>query len=210
MLSPLEVTLVFNVSPYDFESLRHRAYISLNLNPLYLCTSIDYLCNMTSPAWYVFYCASRAEKKAAEALRQKGYEVFLPLQTTVRQWSDRKKKVSEPLFKGYLFVRCTTHQFSAICSVQGIVAPVKIGAEWGRLRDEDQQAIQRFIEEGIFAETVSEKLVTGDRVTVTQGIFKGLKGHVTHHAGESFFYLSLDTLQLSVKVKLPGEYLHKL
>jgi transcription antitermination factor NusG len=165
---------------------------------------------MTSPAWYVFYCASRAEKKAAESLRKLGYEVFLPLQTTVRQWSDRKKKVSEPLFKGYLFVHCSPHQFSVICSVQGVVAPVKIGTEWGQLRDEDQQAIQRFVEEGIFAETVSEVFAPGDKVKITQGIFKGLEGHIAQFTGDTFFYLTLDTLQLSVKVKLPGEYLHKL
>lgn len=42
--------------------------------------------------WYALYVRSRAEKKVSQELEHIGIEVFLPLITRVRQWSDRKKK----------------------------------------------------------------------------------------------------------------------
>ena len=55
--------------------------------------------------WHVIYTAPRAEKKVNERLESQGVETYLPLQKTLRQWSDRKKKVSIPLFNSYVFVR---------------------------------------------------------------------------------------------------------
>ena len=42
--------------------------------------------------WYVIKTNSRAEKKVEERLQMLGFEVFLPLQTSINQWSDRKKR----------------------------------------------------------------------------------------------------------------------
>ena len=46
--------------------------------------------------WYVVKTRSRAEVKVAERIDSKGLHVYLPLQRTIRQWSDRKKKVDVP------------------------------------------------------------------------------------------------------------------
>ena len=42
--------------------------------------------------WYVVKTRSRAEVKVAERIDSKGLHVYLPLQRTIRQWSDRKRK----------------------------------------------------------------------------------------------------------------------
>ena len=60
--------------------------------------------NTQTARWYLLYTKPRAEKKVALELGLKGYELFLPLQRTLKQWSDRKKWVEEPLFKGYIFI----------------------------------------------------------------------------------------------------------
>jgi len=54
--------------------------------------------------WYVVYTTPRGEKKANHRLEEKGIETYLPLRKTIRQWSDRKKKIEVPLFTSYLFV----------------------------------------------------------------------------------------------------------
>jgi transcriptional antiterminator RfaH len=54
--------------------------------------------------WFVFYTKSRQEKKVNELLLKKKFEPFLPMQQVMRQWSDRKKKVTVPLFNSYIFV----------------------------------------------------------------------------------------------------------
>ena len=55
--------------------------------------------------WYVVKTRSRAEQKVAQRISAKGLNVYLPLQKTIRQWSDRKKKVEVPLISSTLFVK---------------------------------------------------------------------------------------------------------
>ena len=50
------------------------------------------------------YTRPRWEKKIASLLDSRGIENYLPLNKILKQWSDRKKIVQEPLFKGYIFV----------------------------------------------------------------------------------------------------------
>ena len=55
--------------------------------------------------WYVIYTRPRWEKKVASLLQAKAIEHYCPLNRVMKQWSDRKKIVLEPLFKGYIFVK---------------------------------------------------------------------------------------------------------
>ena len=59
---------------------------------------------MDENPWYAVYTKSRYEKKLADNLREKGIEAYVPLRKVVRQWSDRKKLVAEPLIRSYCFV----------------------------------------------------------------------------------------------------------
>ena len=56
-----------------------------------------------SKKWFAIYVKSRNEKKVSKTLNDIGIESFLPLITKIKQWSDRRKKVDEPLFNSYLF-----------------------------------------------------------------------------------------------------------
>ncbi len=55
--------------------------------------------------WYAVSTRSRQEKIAASMLENLEVAHFLPLIEEERQWSDRKQKVTLPLFPGYLFVQ---------------------------------------------------------------------------------------------------------
>jgi hypothetical protein len=57
------------------------------------------------PQWFLLVVRAKQEPKVAEGLQAKGYEVFLPLHTVRRQWSDRVKIYDAPLFPGHLFCR---------------------------------------------------------------------------------------------------------
>ena len=70
--------------------------------------------------WFVFYTKSRQEKKVQELLTRRGYEVFLPLEKVMRQWSDRKRTVEVPLFNSYIFVSVLAHQIQEVLQVPGI------------------------------------------------------------------------------------------
>ena len=57
--------------------------------------------------WHVLYTKPRHEIKALERLVQNGFEVYCPMKTTLKQWSDRKKKVTEPLLPTYILIKTT-------------------------------------------------------------------------------------------------------
>ena len=59
--------------------------------------------------WLVIYTKPRSEKKVSQRLKEMGIMIFCPTVTTVRQWSDRKKKVEVPLFNSYVFVLSLIH-----------------------------------------------------------------------------------------------------
>ena len=67
--------------------------------------------------WHALYVHSRAEKKVYERLVEMGFEAYLPLITKMKRWSDRMKKVEEPLFKSYLFVRSDEKRHYEILSI---------------------------------------------------------------------------------------------
>jgi len=71
--------------------------------------------------WYAVYTRPRAEKKVADALTKKKIENFSPINKVIRQWSDRKKIVYEPLFTSYVFVKVSEQELSAIKQTDGVI-----------------------------------------------------------------------------------------
>ena len=71
--------------------------------------------------WYVLYTKSRQEKKVTEALNLLGVNAYCPVVTTMKQWSDRKKKVEEPLIKSYVFVNLEESNRDIVFEVPGVV-----------------------------------------------------------------------------------------
>ena len=69
------------------------------------------------PQWVLLAVRGNRERKVAEGLQAKGYEVFLPMHTVRRQWSDRVKTYDAPLFPGQLFCR-----FSSVLVAKRILA----------------------------------------------------------------------------------------
>ncbi|MCH7827857.1 MAG: UpxY family transcription antiterminator, partial [Bacteroidetes bacterium] len=54
--------------------------------------------------WFALYTKPRHEFKAALQLESEEINYYLPVITRFKQWSDRKKKITEPLLRGYIFV----------------------------------------------------------------------------------------------------------
>ena len=74
------------------------------------------------PQWFLLRTRSSQERKVADALQAKGYEVFLPMHTVRRHWSDRLKTYDAPLFLGYLFSRFSlTQEKLMVLKTPGIV-----------------------------------------------------------------------------------------
>lgn len=164
----------------------------------------------STEAWYVFYCKSRAEKKLFETLKLFGFSPFLPLITVKRQWSDRIKKVSVPLFPNYIFVFCTASQVPKILSFNHVVAPVRQNGQWATLKSHEKVYIEQVLATGYHFELVETKIAEGDLVEVSIGALKGIQGRVLHHQGQIRVVIEVEVLNKSMVVTVPSTQLRKL
>ncbi|MCB9044868.1 MAG: UpxY family transcription antiterminator [Chitinophagales bacterium] len=160
-------------------------------------------------SWYVLYTKSRNEKKVAKRLEEKGIEVYCPLREEVRQWSDRKKKVAEPVFRSYLFVNLADYTKE---SVEVLYTPGTVRFLWwnnkpGIVRKHEIEAIKSFLNDYKDAEiTVTFK--EGEKIVVNEGPLKDARGKVLMIQGNKAV-LHLHSLGLNMTAKLPLQSLSK-
>lgn len=63
--------------------------------------------------WLVAYVQSCLEKKTAERLKAMGVEYYLPIQSEIRQWSDRRKRVDRLVIP--MMISCMSLRRNAPC-----------------------------------------------------------------------------------------------
>ena len=95
--------------------------------------------------WYVIRTKPQHEIKSAQILEKIGVEVFCPVITEVRQWSDRKKKVTVPLFKSYLFVNILEKDRNQVFEAPGVLGYLKWLQKPAIAKDEEIEAIRSWI-----------------------------------------------------------------
>ncbi len=149
--------------------------------------------------WYVIYTKSKQEKKVAEQLVQLGMEVYFPIMRVERQWSDRRKIVEEPLFRSYVFVRCTSNERQRAFAAFGVVRYLYWLGMPAVVREAEIQAIRDLLGEIDCRELVVEHFEPRDRVLVKSGPLMNKYGIVVSVNG-NFVELLLDSLQMKIKL----------
>ena len=128
--------------------------------------------------WYAVYTRPRWEKKVAELLQRKNLEVYCPLNRVVRQWSDRKKTVLEPLFKSYVFVRVAQDEHSLLLQTDGILNMVYWLGKPAVIKDVEIDMIRRFLNEHKSIKLEKTKVSVNDMVRVISGPLMEHEGQV--------------------------------
>lgn len=160
--------------------------------------------------WYILYTSSRAEKKVEKRLEDKGEEVFLPIVTKIRQWSDRKKKVQVPLFNGYLFVKCAPDKRYECLQVPGAVKFVHFGGEPAVIREEEIERLRRFVSTGLQMEVTEEEILPGDQVKIAGGALAGYEGECVSQKNQQFLVLRIPSIGQSALVSVESKWITKL
>lgn len=128
--------------------------------------------------WYAVYTRPRWEKKVADGLSKKGVEHYCPLNRVVRQWSDRKKTVDEPLFSAYVFVHATASEHTAIRQVDGVINLVYWLGNPAVILDEEIEAIRQFVQQHTSVQLEKAAVNVSDRVRITDGVLMHREGDV--------------------------------
>src|SRR5579864_3638449 len=126
-------------------------------------------------SWYAIRVKSRCEWTVSEALRNKGYEEFLPLYWSRRRWSDRIKVLQLPLFAGYVFCQFSLDQRLPVVSTPGVVAIVGCGKIPLPIEAGEVDAIRRAMNSGQGIQPWP-RLEIGRTVRIEEGSLRGLEG----------------------------------
>jgi len=149
----------------------------------------------------------KSEKWLHRELTKRGYETFLPLCKSIRQWSDRRKKIVTPLFPNYIFVKIKEHEIFKIRSFSRIVSIVSFKGIPSTLKDKEIRDIQR-IESNYDQLSISPKLKKGEKVKLLDGPLKDLEGIIQTDTNKSpKLIVNLPSIQYSLSVTLTsGSY----
>lgn len=162
--------------------------------------------------WYVLYTKPHNERKTAALLSAKGIEVYCPEQQVVKQWSDRKKKVMEPVFRSFLFVMMKQYHLDnvAILMTPGAVRFLWWMAKPAVVRDEEIEAIKAYL--GRYTQvtvTDKNKWQPGVEVSINEGVFKGQKGMISSIKNNKA-YLELPAFGWQLVAEIPLNSLSEL
>lgn len=161
-------------------------------------------------SWYPVYTNPRAEKKAYEALINKGIEAYLPLQKRQRQWSDRKRWVEEPLIKSYIFVRIAGHAQAEVLMTKGISRFIYFSGRITAMPDKQIEELKLLMASPYELEITEENLHAGERIKIKAGPLKGLTGEMIAYRSQKQLLLRLESIGCSIIVNMATEYVNRI
>lgn len=157
--------------------------------------------------WHALYVRSRCEKKVLSQLEQMDIQAYLPLVTVVKQWSDRRKKVEEPLFKSYVFVHSSDKQYIPILNVYGVVKFVTFEKKAVVVPENQILAIKKFVRDYERGEEYKmmndEELKVGQTVRIINGPMKGLTGRLETIRNQRHLIVYIDVVGQCIPVHIP-------
>ena len=152
------------------------------------------------PSWYVVRVRTRSEERVSAVLNEKRVETFLPCWEERRRYSDRIRRLSIPVFSGYVFCRIKLAERLPVLDTPGV--QYLVGATGPEaIQDDVITGLQKAFSQ---ADRVSpvEYLKTGDAVRVLDGPLAGITGMLLRTKGTHRLIISVDALHRSVAVEV--------
>ena len=127
--------------------------------------------------WFVVYTKPQQELKVAEQLTAMGISNYCPTITLVKQYSDRKKKVTKPLLSSYVMVQLEQNQREKVFACTGIVRYLFFLGKPAVVPASEINLMQDHLN-GVYNDSKVTTLSVGDSHTITEGPFSGVSGRV--------------------------------
>jgi len=151
--------------------------------------------------WQALYTQSRQEFKAETQLTAIGIDSYLPKISRIKQWSDRKKKVTEPLLRGYIFIFADEKERLEAIQLNSIVRSVFDNGKPAKIHEFEIENLRNFVNE-TFEYRVNNGIVKGAKVKIASGPFSGVIGTVIDESNQKSLHVSLEFINRTVIAQL--------
>jgi transcription antitermination factor NusG len=155
--------------------------------------------------WYAVHVRSNCERLVHRALEDKGYELFLPMYSEQRRWSDRVKQVDVPLFPGYVFCRFDSQDRLPVLQAPGVVQIVGNGKLPVPIAEEEIEAVKIVLKSNL-PYLPWPSLAPGHRVVVDRGPLMGVQGVLLQTRYPRRLVVSITMLHRAVAVELDANW----
>jgi len=150
--------------------------------------------------WYPVYTRSRAEKKANEELNRKGIQTYFPLKKVVKQWSDRKKIVEEPLIKSYLFAYISAREYAEVLMTNGVARFIYFSNQVASIPDQQIHDLKLLLATDTDLELIDYDIKPGESVLIKAGPFKGIIAELVSVHNKQRIILRLQNMGYSINI----------
>lgn len=129
-------------------------------------------------------------------------ESYLPLVKKVKQWSDRKKNVLEPLFTGYLFVKLLPSELDKPRYINGVINYLSFEKRKAIVTDAEIDNLKYLVDNGYSLNSEVDKIKVGTKVKLLLSSFKNEVAFV-NEINNDFAVIFFESLNQYIKVKAP-------
>ena len=148
--------------------------------------------------WFVVYTRPQQELKVASQLSAMGIINYCPTITLVKQYSDRKKKVTKPLLSSYVMVELEQNERNKVFTCSGIVRYLFFVGKPAVIPASHINLMQNYLN-GVYKDSIVTTLSVGDSHTITQGPFSGVLGSVVETDNKK---VTLELASLGMRITL--------
>lgn len=150
--------------------------------------------------------------KVANMLASSGIETFVAMVERLRQWKDRKRLVSFPLFPGYLFVHIDErpHSRLTVLKKRGVVRFVEmVPGTPDPVPDKQINSLKTLVENKAVLDPYPY-LQEGQLVRIIRGPLYGVEGILAQKRDKHILVLSADVLQKGVALTVNASDVEKI
>ncbi len=156
--------------------------------------------------WFVIYNKPNSEKNFAEQLQKGGFEVYLPLNKELKQWSDRKKIIQKPLISSVVFVNCSEAQLREIYPIAGFSRVLRYLGKVAIVKAQEILNLQILLQEGNLPDFALQDISPGKAVEIAHAPFKGIIGSTQKVLNNLRIRIEIQNLGVAFSINVPKSY----
>ena len=149
--------------------------------------------------WFVLHTRSQQELKVAYQLSVIGINNYCPTITLLKQYSDRKKKVTKPLLSSYVMVELEENKREKVFSCSGIIRYLFFHGKPAVVPAYEIDIMKDHLN-GIYDNIELTTLSVGDSYMISEGPFSGIGGKIVE-TDNTKVKLELASLGMSITLK---------
>lgn len=156
----------------------------------------------TNYKWYAIYVIRHHEQRICNWLGLQGIDSIFPIVRVTRFWSDRIKKIEQPLFPSYLFVKVSCKEYFKVLNNPSVIKYICFGGEAAEISGQQIESVRSLINTHTDLEVKRSNIKPGERVTIMHGPLSGLSGELITYNSNKCFLIRISEIGYSLIIKL--------